>query len=353
MKQYIDDKWCAHEFSVGKIITNETDTVYTTKMRWFAEKEVTTYSLVIKQELGDSHIGVHSEKLATVNPETLIVQDDIPKPESDLTRKIKKAVFQFSYKMFKLLPINKKRVSYLSDSRIDLTGNFEYIHDEMKRQNAAFDERFYFKFTNKEPKTIFEYMTLAKAIATSRYVLLDDFYPIIYPLDIQKGADLIQVWHGVGAFKTFGFSRVGMHGGPNITSRNHRNYTRALVSSHNVQKNYAEGFGIDERRVIPLGAPRTDLFFNEQQNNDTVENLYEEMPFLKGEKVILFAPTFRGPGQQTAYYPFDWIDYEVLYNQFADEDFVFLFVNNSPEIPYEYSNSFMMYLIIVKLMIYC
>lgn len=252
MKQYIDGKWCAHEFSVRKIITNETDTVYTTKMRWFAEKEVTTYSLVIKQELGDSHIGVHSEKLATVNPETLIVQDDIPKPESDLTRKIKKAVFQFSYKMFKLLPINKKRVSYLSDSRIDLTGNFEYIHDEMKRQNAAFDERFYFKFTNKEPKTIFEYMTLAKAIATSRYVLLDDFYPIIYPLDIQKGADLIQVWHGVGAFKTFGFSRVGMHGGPNITSRNHRNYTRALVSSHNVQKNYAEGFGIDERRVIPL-----------------------------------------------------------------------------------------------------
>lgn len=77
------------------------------------------------------------------------------------------------------------------------------------------------------------------------------------------------------------------------------------------------------------------------------------MPFLKGEKVILFAPTFRGPGQQTAYYPFDWIDYEALYNQFADEDFVFLFVNNSPEIPYEYSDSFMMYLIIVKLMIYC
>ncbi|ORI54007.1 hypothetical protein BMS93_02340 [Leuconostoc pseudomesenteroides] len=188
-------------------------------------------------------------------------------------------------------------------------------------------------------------MSLAKAIATSRYILLDDFYPLIYPLTIRNEIDLIQVWHAVGAFKTFGFSRVGMKGGPKLSSRNHRNYSKAIVSSTNVISNYAEGFGIDQQRVLPLGAPRTDMFFDENKKADIKARLLTELPYLKGEKVILFAPTFRGPGQNTAYYPFDWVDYEALYQSLASEGFIFLFkihpfVKNAPNIPYEYSDFF-------------
>ncbi|TAS63140.1 CDP-glycerol glycerophosphotransferase family protein, partial [Lactiplantibacillus plantarum] len=76
-------------------------------------------------------------------------------------------------------------------------------------------------------------------------------------------ADLIQVWHAVGAFKTFGYSRLGMPGGPKVQSLNHRNYTKALVSSHNIADKYAEGFGIAPDKIQPLGIPRTDIFFDE------------------------------------------------------------------------------------------
>ncbi|GAF17459.1 polyribitolphosphotransferase [Bacillus sp. JCM 19046] len=168
---------------------------------------------------------------------------------------------------------------------------------------------------------------------------------MIYPLRIRKEADLIQVWHAVGAFKTFGYSRVGRPGGPSIKSINHRNYTKAVVSSKNVGRHYAEGFGIDEEEtIVPIGAPRTDVFFDDTYKNAKKEELYDEYPFLKGKKVILFAPTFRGNGQSSAHYPFDVLNFKELYDNLKDE-YVFIFkihpfVNNKVTIPYQYVDFF-------------
>ncbi|MEQ4550135.1 CDP-glycerol glycerophosphotransferase family protein [Weissella sp. GP1] len=345
LRQFIDGVWRAYEFAVGSIEDLDGNFVHTTKVRRYAEKTVTTYSLVTSQLAGQKSVAIKSTKLSEMNPADLIVRDEVIEAESRAKTMFKKGLFRLAYVANKLMPIKKNRVSFLSDSRIDLTGNFEYIYEEMQKRENQFDTRFYLKQTNSEPKTLGEYLTLANAIATSRYVLLDDFYPLIYPLSIRNGVDLIQVWHAVGAFKTFGFSRVGMAGGPSLKSKNHRNYTKALVSSTSVVSNYAEGFGIDQNRVLPLGAPRTDLFFDEEKKQSTIEKLYEQLPFLKDKKVILFAPTFRGPGQQTAYYPFDWLDYQALYDEFANQGYIFLFkihpfVKNSPAIPYEYSDFF-------------
>ncbi|MCS8560829.1 CDP-glycerol glycerophosphotransferase family protein [Weissella cibaria] len=346
LKQFVDGRWIAHDFSLGEIENLESDFIYATKMNLYAEKYVTKYSFVATQNVGSRTIQIVSNKLAKVNPAELIVRDEVIDVERHKISKIKKAIFRLAYEYYRRFSkIKSKRVSFLSDSRVDITGNFEYIYDEMKRRQTDLESRFYFKKTNNEPKKLREYVTLAKAIATSRFVLLDDFYPLIYPLTIRDGVELVQVWHAVGAFKTFGFSRVGMPGGPKLSSKNHRNYSAALVSSTNVVPNYAEGFGIDQRRVLPLGAPRTDLFFDEDKKRDVKARLTDEMPFIKGKKVVLFAPTFRGPGQNTAHYPFDWLDYETLYNKLAKEGFIFLFkihpfVKNSPSIPYEYSNFF-------------
>lgn len=345
LKQFVNGRWIALDFTVGSIAELESDYVYTTKMHWYGAKKVTTYSFVVNQMRGAETVNLHSEKLSSYNPADLIVHDDVVDHQSRRASRTKKAIFRVAYNIYKLLPIKERRVSFLSDSRDDLTGNFEFIYNEMQRREDKFDTRFYFKRTNSEPKSIFEYLQLAKAIATSRYVVLDDFYPLIYPLNIRQGIDLIQVWHAVGAFKTFGFSRLGMKGGPSIKSRNHRNYSHAIVSSKNVAPNYAEGFGIDQNRILPLGAPRTDLFFNKTMQDDVKTKIYAQLPFLVGKKVVLFAPTFRGNGQQSAYYPFDWIDYQELYENLADKGYVFLFkihpfVKNTPAIPYEYSDFF-------------
>src|SRR5699024_2405169 len=138
--------------------------------------------------------------------------------------------------------------------------------------------------------------------------------------------------------------RAGRPGGPSPKSRNHRNYTKATVSSEGVRDHYAEGFGISIDRVYPTGVPRADIFFDEEYKNYVRETLHEIYPFLQDKKVILFAPTFRGNGQGSAYFPFNKIDFKKLYDNLSD-DYVFLFkihpfVNNELTIPYQYRDFF-------------
>ncbi|MBU7130977.1 CDP-glycerol glycerophosphotransferase family protein, partial [Staphylococcus aureus] len=50
-----------------------------------------------------------------------------------------------------------------------------------------------------------------------------------------------------------------------------------------------------------------------------------ELPIIKGKKVILFAPTFRGSGHGTAHYPFFKIDFERLARYCEKNNAVVLF----------------------------
>ncbi|WP_082252759.1 CDP-glycerol glycerophosphotransferase family protein [Bacillus sp. FJAT-27251] len=253
-------------------------------------------------------------------------------------------IFRLLYRVFCFLPLKKNKILFASDSRTDMSGNFHYVYEELLKREENIIFRFMLKPGTGARKTYFEIISLAYDLATSKYILLDDFYPMVYPLKIRDGAELIQLWHAVGAFKTFGYSRVGKEGGPSPNSKNHKNYTKAIVSSHNVAKHYAEGFGISEDKVWATGIPRTDLFFNKQLQDQIRTELYTKYPFLKDKKVITFAPTFRGNGQQSAYYPEEVLNLDKLYAELHDE-YVFLFkmhpfVKDYWEIPERYNKFF-------------
>ena len=72
---------------------------------------------------------------------------------------------------------------------------------------------------------------------------------------------------------------------------------------------------------------------------------YKEYPNLQSKKIILFAPTYRGDGQKTANYNYDWLDLKEIYD-FCGEEYVFLvkmhpFVDDPIQIPQEYQNRIM------------
>lgn len=229
----------------------------------------------------------------------------------------------------------KNQVAMLSDSRAELSGNLAFVDKELKEQ--GYDVKYFFKRTLKEKKTFKEFIELCKLMATSRYILVDDFYPLIYPIRLRKGTELIQVWHAMGAFKTVGFSRLGKPGGPNPRSITHRNYSAAITSAEGIRTNYAEAFGIPIERVHATGVPRTDIFFDENYISDKRCELYEKYPVLKDKKVVLFAPTFRGAGQGSAHYNFDWLDFSKVEKELG-EDYVFVvklhpFIKNIETVP--------------------
>ena len=67
-----------------------------------------------------------------------------------------------------------------------------------------------------------------------------------------------------------------------------------------------------------------DEYLDEQHRNEKIKELYEQFPMCRGKKVILFAPTYRGRNKKTAYYPYELIDFEKLY-QICGDEYVVLF----------------------------
>ncbi len=232
---------------------------------------------------------------------------------------------------------NPKEVLFLSDSRDTITGNFEFIYRRLQQEDFVLET--FLKRKIKDKKTWSEKKSLMKKMATARYILVDDFYPLLYPLSLRKNTEVIQVWHALGAFKTVGYARMGKVGGPVSYSLTHRNYTAAIVSSEEIKKDYARAFGMSVKQVYATGIPRTDIFFDATYEEKVKARIYEKYPKLKNKKVILFAPTFRGNGQNTAYYDFSFVDFQKLEEELKKE-YVFIvrphpFTKNLDEMPKE------------------
>ena len=136
-------------------------------------------------------------------------------------------------------------------------------------------------------------------LATSRVVIVDDYFFPIYVIRPRPGTTIIQTWHACGAFKKVGYSVLDKSFGVDETLagrvRIHSNYDVCLVASQSAAPAYADAFRQPlERFVSRLGIPRTDVLFGEERlaaSRAAVRARYE-LP--AGKRVILYAPTFRG-----------------------------------------------------------
>lgn len=217
------------------------------------------------------------------------------------------------------------QVLFLSDSRETMTGNFYYIYEYIK--NDYLIKKHLYKSSEKKHNK----KSLCKDMAQSHYILVDDFYPLIYPIPLRKETKLIQVWHAMGAFKTVGFARRKNHDRFSMT---HRNYTDTIVSSESIRKDYANAFRMKIEDVHSIGIPRSDVFFDLTYIQNKKEELYKKYPLLREKKVILFAPTFRGNNVHNGYYDYQQIDFHKM-RECLSEEYVCIikmhpFINNKP-----------------------
>lgn len=242
---------------------------------------------------------------------------------------------KLGFYLFRHFKVKKNRIVFVSNRRDSISGNYEYIYDKLIGDKSldickVLDQK-------EGYLTCFQY---GYYLATARVILVDDYIELIHKLPRREDNFLIQVWHACGAFKTFGFSRLGRPGGQKQSSKSHRNYDFCTVSSSEICKYYAEGFGLSLDKVIPTGVPRTDMFFSEDYKLKARSAFYEKYPELKNKKIILFAPTFRGNGKKSGFYPENRFDFVKLYEHFKGEYVIIIkhhpFVNNRCPIPPEY-----------------
>ena len=253
-------------------------------------------------------------------------------------QRLKRIVQIFFYDICTILfKCKEKQILIASNTKNELHGNLLYIYEELQKYDydikvLAMNKGNFIKRIKFEFKVLFN-------SAISKYILIDDFFPLMYVLNIRKDTKFIQVWHALGAFKRVGYSRLDIN---NKNSLTHRNYTDTIVSSENIVDNYAEAFGIDSNRVHPLGIPRTDMFFDELKKEEIKKQIYEQYPNLKEKRVILFAPTFRGQGRKSAHYPEEYINLDEIYKNLDKNDLFILklhpFIKNQLEVKEEYKD---------------
>ena len=222
-------------------------------------------------------------------------------------------------RIFVLLPLKENRVLFLSDVRGSMGGNFLFIYEKLPKD---YEVKTSFKAGRSVKRSLKEFLRQCLYLATSKYIFLEDYAECTAFMHVRKNQQLIQLWHGSGAYKKFGHSRTGSVE-PAKIHPGYKRYTKVFVSSEFIRPCYAQAFNIPEERVIAAGVPGTDAFFDEKYKEEKIKAFYERCPGAVGKKVIVFAPTYRGAKVADATYGFEKLDLDMLYES-LHEEYVFI-----------------------------
>ncbi|MDM5190898.1 CDP-glycerol glycerophosphotransferase family protein [Bacillus sp. DX4.1] len=215
-------------------------------------------------------------------------------------------LFKVLFSIAKAFPVKNKVTFIMSYGE-----NLISIYEEMKKQQIDYEVVFLYKSTCKyevnnypdvksyafETKSILQTVQSIYHLATSRYVIIDNYFGSLSMVRFKKGVQCIQIWHAAGAIKKFGILAPSFKKRSKRAQRRffkvYNNFHKIVVGSEALADIYKDAFGIPAKNILKTGIPRTDVFFNEKHQNSIITNLMSSNPNLKKKKVILYAPTFR------------------------------------------------------------
>ena len=224
---------------------------------------------------------------------------------------ILKKLFYFLYAVFfnicRIFPVKKNRVAFVAPhnggekdslgvmrSYIENIGGYDIVNISTRDLQPDFSGIKSLVISCLKAAGFFTLK--AKALATAKYVFLNDNFMPMANLKFSSEAVITQLWHAEGAFKKFGLSAPLTDDVANREKKCSEKLTYVICSSKNVVSVYSEAFGIDESKILPLGAPRIDLLLCERNTDEIRKTFDKAHPECKGKKLILYAPTFRENG---------------------------------------------------------
>ncbi|HTK46106.1 MAG TPA: CDP-glycerol glycerophosphotransferase family protein [Patescibacteria group bacterium] len=202
--------------------------------------------------------------------------------------------------LFGLLPVRRDRVALATARTARLDGNLLHVHRALRRLRPSLEVALVL-----EP---YSYGLLGKLryalrlirgmylLQTSRLVVVDNAYLPVHVAPHPRATQVVQVWHAEGALKRFGLDGVHPPVEPERTFL-HRHYDWVVTSGEASREAWSRALRTPLDRVLPLGSPRTDFFFDEGARAEARASILAAYPALAGRRVILYAPTFRGRGR--------------------------------------------------------
>lgn len=206
--------------------------------------------------------------------------------------KLKKMIIYITLRFFSLFlvffKIDENKITFVSLESDTLTGDFKLLSKELEKYPKYHLNYVLVKFEKSLAGNISYFCSCIRQlfeVNTSKLVILDYNNYVVSNFK-RKGVCVLQLWHASGAIKKFG----------NDVSRDYAisNYDYVICNSEYYVEPFASAFGVDPAHVIPTGIPKTDRLFNTNKILKDKEKMYRMFPQIKGKKVVLYAPTFRG-----------------------------------------------------------
>jgi CDP-ribitol ribitolphosphotransferase len=201
--------------------------------------------------------------------------------------------------LFDRLPLQRRVV--LATARVPyLEGTLAFIAAEIRRTRpkariVTFLEPYSYGLVGK----VAYFLRLIRGmylLRTSSLFVVDNAYLPVHVAPHRRGTTVVQVWHAVGALKRFGADTTTGLAEPE-RSFLHHGYDYVVSAGEAAREPYARALRTPMERVLPLGAPRTDFFFDDAAMAAARERVLDAYPRLREGRVVLYAPTFRGRGR--------------------------------------------------------
>ncbi len=264
-----------------------------------------------------------------------------------LRRICKWVVFKWMYPAIYFLGslrrIYTKKIIFVETHAECLSDNYELLYNRLRQNGYDINVHYLKVASSKWTNIVIRTSRLIWDMATARCIFLNESNSAFGSFSLRRGTKLVQLWHACGAFKKWGYSVSDKSFGDDKRTLDvysgHRNYNLVPVSGEAVCWAYEEAFGLQGKPdvVRPLGVSRTDVYFDEERKQKAYAELSKLDLKIKGRKVILYAPTFRGEIRH-AKAP-DRLDLPTMYR--LQEEYVILvkqhpFIRERMEIPEQY-----------------
>ena len=253
-----------------------------------------------------------------------------------------KALCPTVYRLSALAPLNPRKIIFFDQYYETMPDSFTLLYEQLEA-----DDSIEVSFYSLGQGSVSPLELLARNIAfshrcaTASAVFLRHGSSLLSGLPLRRGTQLIQVWHGCGAFKRFGSSLLDVM---DEAARRDRkrfpifgNTTLVPISSEEVRWAYAEAMEIQDPQsvVLALGVSRTDRFYDKAFLESARERVAQAVPGIGERKILLYAPTFRGEPDRPV--PPRELDVELLCKCLSDDYALLIkhhpFIKERPAIP--------------------
>lgn len=145
-----------------------------------------------------------------------------------------------------------------------------------------------------------------KVYAQAEYVFICDNFLPIASCNKKAKTTVIQLWHGCGAFKKFGYDTAEDCFG--YSEHVYRNHDIVTVTSDKCAPIYSHAMHLPAKFVQVLGNSYTDRLFKKDYIEGCQAKLRYGYSDIDGRKVVVWAPTFRGYADEAGLFGEEYID---------------------------------------------